>query len=307
MSIVVVGSLNIDYLASVETLPGPGETVPARSMVQRFGGKGANQAVAAARQGVRVHFIGSVGNDDAGRAYRARLHKEGIRTGGIGIACKAPTGMALIAVDRGGENMIVVAAGANGLLRLAAVRAQAQRIREAKAVLLQFECPLPAVAEAVRIANRAHVPVVLNPSPFREGFPWTRCRVDCLVINEGEAKAAFGMHPDTLKTKPAAWRQAMSEKNVGRLVITRGAGSTLLLDENRLLEVPTLKVSPVDTVGAGDSFTGTLAARLARGVDLWQAILNANCAGALATLKAGAQESIPSRAATERAVARLLR
>jgi ribokinase len=174
-------------------------------------------------------------------------------------------------------------------------------------VLLQLEVPMAAVTEAARLANRAGVPVVLNPSPLSESFPWGGWRVDTLIVNEIEAQAVFGLAPEEFAARPAAGQAALAERRVRRLIITRGAKPTLCSSEGICFEVPTLAVKPVDTVGAGDAFAGAFAARRAQGMDVVEAIRCANCAGALATLKAGAQESIPSRAATDRAVRRLPR
>lgn len=305
MKVIVVGSLNIDYIASVKHLPAPGETVSATGLVRRFGGKGANQAVAAARQGARVGLIGCVGADDAGRAYCRRLQAEGIGTAAITATPRALTGTALIAVDQAAENSIIVAAGANGELKPHAIRAQQARIASADILLLQFEVPRATVVEAVRIANRAGVPVVLNPSPLRDGFPWGRCKLDTLIANTGEAQAIFGLRLDSLPAAVGRWQRALVRRRVERLIVTRGAKSTLCISRSGCLEVPTLAVRPVDTVGAGDSFAGTFAARRAGGADLLSAIRYANCAGALATLKPGAQEAIPDRRLTDKALKRL--
>ncbi len=301
-NVVIAGSLNVDYIASVERLPHPGQTVAATGLIQRFGGKGANQAVAAARQGARVAMIGCVGDDGPGRAYRQRLKAEGIDISGISAAAKTLTGTALIAVDSRAENLIVVAAGANARLTATAVRAQRERIRKANILLLQFEIPMPAIVEAVRAANCAEVPVVLNPSPLRKGFPWGSCALDTLVVNSGEAEEIFGLDARTLSGHTADWRALLARRAVGKLVITRGSRSTLCLSQDDFFEVPALKVKPVDTVGAGDAFAGTYVARRAEGTDVRSALEYANCAGALATLKPGAQEAIPTRQATERAL-----
>ncbi|MGO8677198.1 MAG: ribokinase [Limisphaerales bacterium] len=303
--LVVVGSLNIDYIASVQRLPAAGETVAASGLVRRFGGKGANQALAAARQGAAVSLIGCVGADEAGCGYRRRLREEGINGAAISTTARALTGTALIAVDFAGENLIVVAAGANGALGASSVRAWHRLIEAARVVLLQLEVPMPAVIEAARLANRAGVPVVLNPSPLREGFPWSRCRVETLIVNEIEAQALFGLAPEEFAARPDAGRSALAERKVQRVIITRGARPTLCCGGDACFEVPALAVKPLDTVGAGDAFAGAFAARRAEGMDVLEAIRRANCAGALATLKAGAQESIPSRAATDRASRRL--
>jgi ribokinase len=302
MKVVVVGSLNIDYIAAVKRLPAAGETVAATGLVRRFGGKGANQAVAAARQGASVSMIGCVGADDEGRAYCERLRAEGIDTTGVSTTRNALTGTALIAVDQAAENTIIVAAGANGELKPAAIRAQRKRITSADILLLQLEVPMPTVIEAVRIANRAKVPVVLNPSPLRDGFPWGKCALDTLIANAGEAQAIFGLRLDNLPVGLAKWQRALARWHIQRLIITRGAKPTLCVSAAGYLKVPTLKVRPVDTVGAGDAFAGAFAARLAGGNDIVNAIRYANCAGALATLKAGAQEAIPNRVLTEKAL-----
>jgi ribokinase len=305
MEVVVVGSLNIDYIAAVEHLPAAGETVPATGLVQRFGGKGANQAVAAARQGARVGMIGCVGADDAGRAYRQRLRAEGINVTGISASTRALTGTALIAVDKAAENTIIVAAGANGEFKPAAIRAQRRHIASADIVLLQLEIPMATVIEAVRLANRARVPVVLNPSPLRKGFLWGKCNLDTLIVNAGEAHAIFGLRPDNLPAALTKWQRALAQRQIERLIITQGARPTICISAAGYQKVPTLPVRAVDTVGAGDAFAGAFAAHRAGGADLVSAIRHANCAGALATLKPGAQESIPDKALTEKAVRRL--
>jgi ribokinase len=298
--ILVLGSLNMDSIATVSRLPAAGETVQASNLIRRFGGKGANQAVAAARQGARVSMVGCVGADDEGRAYRKRLSAEGIDTHGLFTTDKALTGTALIAVDDSGENQIVVAAGANGHLTSATVRAQRGVIKTSDILLLQFEIPMAAILEAVRLANRAGVAVVVNPSPMCDGFAWGKCRVDTLVVNAGEAKAIFGLPPGLLCARASVWRGALARKRIARLIITRGSRSTICLTTSEYFEVPTLPVRPVDTVGAGDAFAGALATRLAEGADLATAVRFANCAGALATLKSGAQEAIPTRTAINR-------
>ena len=305
MKVVVVGSLNIDYITTVRRLPRAGETVAATGLVRRFGGKGANQAVAAARQGAKVSMIGCVGMDDAGRTYRQRLRAEGINASSVAATSRALTGTALIAVDRAAENSIIVAAAANGELQPAAIRAQEKRIAAADILLLQFEVAMATVIQAVRIANQAGVPVVLNPSPLHDGFPWGRCELDTLIVNTGEAQQIFGLELDHLPVALALWREGLAKRRIQRLIVTQGAKPTLCLSRADCLKVPTLAVRPVDTVGAGDAFAGTFAARRAAGADVLSAIRYANCAGALATLKAGAQEAIPSRKATERALKRL--
>ncbi len=305
LKIVVVGSLNLDYIAKVDCLPGPGETVAASNLIQRFGGKGANQAVAAARQDARVIMLGCVGADAAGAAYRRHLQAERIDVTGVSRTSDALTGTALIAVDAKAENLIIVAAGANGTLQPGALRNHRRRISSAAGLLLQFEIPMRTVIHAVRLANAVRVPVTLNPSPLREGFPWGKWLLDTLVANAGEAECIFGLPVASIPRRLASWRAQLARRKVKHLVITRGSNTTLCLTSREFFEVPTLRVKPVDTVGAGDAFAGTYVARRAEGLDLRSAIACANCAGALTTLKPGAQEAIPTRTATERARRRL--
>lgn len=295
-SVAVLGSLNVDLVASVHRLPKAGETVGASGLRKLFGGKGANQAIAAARAGARVSFIGCVGDDADGLAYRSRLEKENIDVGGIALARGALTGTALIGVDAGAENLIIVAPAANGRVTERHVRVNRKRITGAGALLMQWEVPTAAIVEAASMANRAGVPVLLNPSPFSESFPWGEMGLDYVIVNEGEARQLFRLGPKTLQSRPAPWLRVMREKRIGALVLTRGVDSTLYLSASgQQAEVPTMTVKPVDTVGAGDAFAGAFTAFLARGAPIEQALLAGNCCGALATLQPGAQESVPSR------------
>lgn len=296
--IAVVGSLNVDLIASVERLPRAGETIAASRLVRRFGGKGANQAFAAARQGAQISMIGAVGDDADGQAYRAYFTKEGIDCVGVKTVRRHPTGTALIAVDGKGENLIIVAPGANGVLTASDVRLQRRRIETARTLLVQMEIPLPAVLEALRIANRSGVSVIFNPSPWRGDFPWGERQIDVVAVNETEASALLGSVP-TLRDRRVVSAE-LQTRRIEALVITRGARATRCFTAADAFEVPAIRVKPVDTVGAGDAFAGTLASALARGFDFGQAVTRANCAGALATLKAGAQEALPLAAEVER-------
>lgn len=301
----MVGSLNVDYIASVTRLPVSGETVTATKLIRRFGGKGANQAIAAARQGASVCMIGCVGADDGGRAYRKRLRAEGIDAQWVSTTNKALTGTALIAVNNRAENMIIFAAGANGELKSEAIQSGRKLVAGAEILLLQQEVPMKAVIAAVRIANRAAVPVIFNPSPLAGGFPWGDCQVDTVITNAGEARAIFGLHVKDISNSLPQWRRALAKRKIGRLIITRGEKSTVYLDLTEYGEVSTLRVKPKDTVGAGDAFAGVLASRRAEGMEILTAIQHANCAGALTTLSAGAQDAIPTRRETERAFRQL--
>ncbi len=279
--VVVVGSLNIDHALRVPRVPAPGETLTARSMFSCLGGKGANQAIAAARAGAKVAIIGRVGEDESGTCYLEALENEGIDTRGIERS-STPTGVAFIVVDDAGENSIIVNPGANHEVTKAQVERHAGLIREAEALLLQLECPLPVVRLAAEIARAARVRVILNPSPLTEAFLANPFEVDVLIVNEGEAR----------KLAP---NRSLQEAKCRQLVITRGAKSTLHITEDGLGEYVPPKVSPVDTVGAGDAFAGAFAVASSEGQP--NAVAFANAAGALATQKAGAQPSIPWREA----------
>lgn len=292
--IAVVGSLNVDYFTRVGRLPVPGETVAATDLEVIFGGKGANQAVAAARQDAQVALIGSVGADEMGKAYLAHLKSEGIEVEGVREVPDTSTGAAFVSVDPRGENTIVVSGGANDQTSPDQIRVRDPFISEAKALLVQFEVPLAAVVEALKIANRSGVITVVNPSPIRSTFPWATVEVDYLIVNETEAAELIEEVPPTLSSAFAI-REAIQGMRVRTLIITRGSDPTLVFDEREAFEAPALPVVPVDTVGAGDAFAGCFASRIASGESLQDAVLAANCAGALTTLRPGAQEAIPDR------------
>ncbi len=291
--VAVVGSLNVDLVADVQRLPRPGETVSALRLIRRFGGKGANQALAAARQGARVTMIGCVGDDPEGRTYMDQLRREGITVSTMKTARGTGTGTAFIAVDAAAENQIIVHPGANGQLSAATVRNQRARIAVAGAMLAQLEVPLEAVLAAIEIANETGAAVVLNPSPANADFPWGAPRINFLIVNQTEAEALFGKPAASLETDTAAWSAALKEKNIGSLIITRGPLSVLTLHQGAFAAVPAHPVEPVDTVGAGDTFAGVFTAQHHGGKSFLEAVRWAATAAALSTLKPGAQEGIP--------------
>jgi len=301
-SIAVIGSLNIDWTACVRRLPAAGQTVPASAMARTFGGKGANQAIAAARQGARVSMIGCLGDDEAGASYRARLEAEGIDHSGILTIPRTLTGTALIAVDDAAENTIIVAEGANGRLKPAHLRACRDRLVRADAILLQWETPRPCVLEALKLAASAGIPAVMNPSPLQDGFPWGKHPIHTLIVNETEAAGLFGKR---VAASPEKLRGCLVTHGLSTLVVTRGASPTWGITRDGIIDQATLAVKPVDTVGAGDSFAGAYTAALARGLGLRDCLRHANIAGALATTKSGAQSSIPGHAAVRKALGAL--
>ena len=293
-SVVVVGSMNVDLIASVKRLPAAGETVSASSLEKRFGGKGANQALAAARHGALVTLIGCLGDDPDGRDYRNHLRREGINCSAVNTV-KGGTGNAFIAVDAKGENQIIVIPGANAALTAPSLKMQRSRIEVAKALLIQLEVPLETVVESIKLANGRDVPVVLNPSPIHPEFPWGEVAITVLIVNSGEAQQIFGADAEDMTEKVDEWKAWLGQKKIRTLIVTRGEKSTLVLTESGLKKVATHKVKAVDTVGAGDTFAGAFTTHLAEGAPLLECVRWANAAGALATLKVGAQEGIPHR------------
>lgn len=299
--VVVFGTLNVDLVWQVAVLPRPGETVVARATERQFGGKGANQAVAAARQGAPVALVGAVGDDAAGRDYRALLAREGIAAGSVTTVPGVATGTAHVYVDARGENLIVVDPGANARIAPAALRTV---LPGAAVLLVQLEAGAAAGAEALRIAAACGVPALLNASPVPAEFPWGEFPVEAAIVNEHEAAAIFGRSPDAWeRLAPAERAEVVAERGLRQLVITRGAEPTVhVAPDGALTAVPTLAVQPRDTVGAGDTFAGALAAELARGADWPGALRRANVAAALATLAVGAQAAMPTRAAVDAAL-----
>jgi len=291
--VTVIGSLNIDYVTRVESLPLPGETVAAERFDLFRGGKGANQAIAAARQDCKVVLFGAVGSDEEGAAYRSELKVAGVNITHVRTV-HGQTGAAFITVDRNGENTIIIAAGANQSLRAADV-ARHREVIEAGSVLLgQFEVPGPALIEAALIANEAGIPVVINPSPSNPVFPWEKIRTDYAIVNQTEATEILGFPPEPAELSLV--REIMHQLRIAHLIVTRGSDETLVFRrDGDTLSIPTLPVLPIDTVGAGDAFAGCFAARLAQGHSLIDALCAANCAGALTTLGAGAQDPMPDR------------
>ena len=282
--ISVVGSLNVDLTFRVPRFPGPGETLMASQALTAFGGKGANQAVAAARAGARVRMIGCLGNDEPGKRYRDYLAGESIDHAGV-LAGAGPTGTAFITVDGEGENTIVVHPGANHELTEAKMDGLVSHFRDSAVTLLQLECPLDAVVRAAGVAKEAGATVIFNPSPWDPESMERNIPFDILIVNEREEeglRSGNGM--------------ACIQERCEAIIVTRGAQSTRVLTEGRTLEVEPPSVSPVDTVGAGDTFAGVFALAHAEGLGLLDSVRMANTAAALATLKPGAQEAMPSRA-----------
>lgn len=287
--LTVVGSLNLDLVARVPRLPGPGETLLADGYAQTLGGKGANQAISAVRHGVNVAMVGCVGEDPDGARLTAALAAEGIDVTGLRACADVPTGVAQIAVDRSGTNTIIVAQGANGMLGAEDVRRELDRLPAADVVLIQLEIPLDAVAAAAAAGGL----IVLNPAPARPLPTELLRRVDVLVPNLPELAALTGGGaPETLEEVA---RRGRDLAYGGAVVVTLGERGALVLDAEGNTHVPAWEVDAIDTTGAGDAFCGSLAAQLARGRALVDAVRDAVRVGALSTTRQGALEALPSR------------
>jgi ribokinase len=288
--ITVVGSINLDLIASVDRLPGAGETLRSGGFTTAPGGKGANQALAAARAGGDVRMIGAVGKDGFASEALACLKEGKVQLSGVREAAAA-TGIALIFVDAQGENVIVVAPGANDTV-LAGDLAKA-RFSKGEVVLLQHEIPLATVEATISAVAEAGGTSVLNTAPFRAEAAYLLPMADYVVANETE----FDLYADALKLEGADRRIRMADfaKKTGRtVVVTLGAdGVIAATPDGGFAAVPALPVTPVDTVGAGDTFCGYFGAGLAVGLPLEQALRRAAAAGSLACLKPGAQPAIP--------------
>jgi ribokinase len=285
--VVVVGSINVDLVVAADHLPQPGESVLGGSFEQHFGGKGANQAVAAARAGAKVSMIGAVGEDASGVASLDALRAEGIDVAGVRRVA-APTGVAIIAVDRAGDNQIVVAPGANAEVRPEDVAFEAAP-REPAILVTGFEVPTATAIAAVRAAREASFTRILNPAPAAP-LSAELLELGAIVVpNEREISIAVG------EADMDRALETLSHLNAGPVVVTRGAAGALLADGALRQPFPGFDVAEVvDTTGAGDAFIGVLAAWLAAGHSLKASIVAANAAGAISVRRSGAREGMPS-------------
>jgi ribokinase len=292
--VLVVGSSNTDMIVRVPRIPRPGETVLGGDFAMAPGGKGANQAVAAARSGGAVTFVARVGDDLFGRAAREGFERDGIDTRFVLTTPGAPSGVALINVDERGENSISVASGANARLSVADVEAAAAAFDSADIVLLQLESPLETVEAAAREAGRRGVPVILNPAPARDLGDALLSLVSVLTPNEHEAGLLTGI---TVKDEGSA-RDAASRlraRGPRSVVITRGGRGVYASGETFEGPLTAFAVEPVDTTAAGDVFNGALAVALAEKLGLPDALRFAQAAAAISVTRPGAQPSAPVR------------
>ena len=306
--IVVVGSLNADLTIYCDRLPRPGETVHGTGFAVNPGGKSANQAVAASLLGGAVSLIGAVGDDSNGEMLLSSAAGAGVDISHVRTSHSAATGVAVIAVDAQGENNIIIAAGANGTLAAADVAAAADEFDGASVVCLCLEVSLETVEAAARAGHDAGATVLLNPSPYGEIPQGLADLCDVLLVNAHEASLFLGSDVPEADADDAAWgqvRQRFAQRGLQRVVVTLGANGSVVLDSTAgtvdgVTRIAPSRVNAVDTTGAGDAFTGAVAARLAAGDPLVAAAAFASVAGALAATRKGTQAAYAGAADVDR-------
>ncbi|MEB3754774.1 ribokinase [Acinetobacter sp. MD2(2019)] len=292
--LVVLGSINADHILTLEHFPHPGQTLSGRDYQIAFGGKGANQAVAAGRSGADIRFIACVGEDDIGQRMIEQFNKDRIDTQAVSPVQGQSTGVALIFVNAVAENCIGIFAGANACLSTDYVQQHANLIRSSNALLLQLETPLESIIEAAEIAQNSGVKVILNPAPARE-LPEALLRlVDIITPNETEALSLTGViiHDEKDAAEAAC---ILHSKGIKTVVITMGSRGVWLSESGQGQLVAGFKVNAVDTIAAGDTFNGAFVTALLEGKTALDAARFANAAAAIAVTRSGGQPSVPWR------------
>ncbi|HEY7089667.1 MAG TPA: ribokinase [Tepidisphaeraceae bacterium] len=311
--IVVIGSINMDLVCRTPHIPAPGQTILGSGFLTIPGGKGANQAVAAAklaRAPRRVHMIGRVGSDDFGQRLLNGLSQHSVDTTFVTVTEAVASGVAMIMVDRKGENSIVVAPGANAKLTPQDIDAAESLIASAAAVVLQLEIPHETVTHAIAMCQRLGVFTILDPAPAVAKLPRAMMGVDLFTPNQTEAQILVGEHPAVRRPGRVRRKLAIDHKQIGTELLARGArgvvlklgarGSVLFKRDGTISPVKPFKVKVVDTTAAGDAFAGALAVARAEGMDLLDALRFANAAGAICCQSFGAQPALPSREAVDK-------
>jgi ribokinase len=290
--ILVIGSTNMDIIALVDHLPVPGETVGNGKLARAHGGKGANQAVAAARAGGNVTFITCIGDDDDGKKMAEGFRNDGINTDHISVIPETPTGTALIFVDKGGENCITVAPGANDHLSNAIIDRAEDLIMETDLILLQLEIPYETIQHICRLAVKHHKRIILNPAPARPLDEAVLKSLEYLVLNETEAEIITGQK--VTDENIAVICRSIKDMGPEQIILTLGSRGSYVFNDQLQQYVESFNIEPVDSTAAGDTFCGAFAVSIDRSnEDLISTVRFANAAGALSVTKQGAQTSIP--------------
>nr|WP_318383701.1 ribokinase [uncultured Enterobacter sp.] len=292
--LVVLGSINADHILNLETFPTPGETVTGSQYQVAFGGKGANQAVAAGRSGASIAFIACTGDDNTGERIRKQLVSDNIDVAPVSVINGDSTGVALIFVNGEGENVIGIHAGANAALSPALVDAQHALIAHASALLMQLESPVESVLAAAKIAHENQTLVALNPAPARMLPDELLALVDIITPNETEAEKLTGIRVES-DDDAARAAQALHAKGIATVIITLGSRGVWASVNGEGQRVPGFKVKAIDTIAAGDTFNGALMTALLEDKPLEEAIRFAHAAAAIAVTRKGAQPSVPWR------------
>lgn len=290
--VVVIGSSNTDMVVKAGHLPVPGETILGGDFLMNPGGKGANQAVAAARLGGEVVFVAKVGDDIFGRESIAGLKKEKINTDFVAIDMEEPSGVAIIMVDGKGENCIAVASGANHALSPDDVDKAAVQIEDSAVLLIQLETPIATVERSAERGSQMGKVVILNPAPAQVLSDKLLAGLDIITPNETEAEILTGIKVTDQKSAENAAR-VLRDKGVGAVIITLGSQGAYIQSETVSRLVPVANVNPVDTTAAGDTFNGALATGLANELSIEAAVEFANRAAAISVTRLGAQSSVP--------------
>lgn len=292
--LVVLGSINADHILNLESFPTPGETVTGNQYQVAFGGKGANQAVAAGRSGADIAFIACTGDDDVGERVRQQLANDRIDVAPVSVIPGESTGVALIFVNGQGENVIGIHAGANAALSPTLVEAQKTRIAQADALLMQLESPLESVLLAAKIAHQHQTQVILNPAPARELSDELLALVDIITPNETEAEKLTGIRVEN-DDDAAKAAQVLHAKGIDTVIITLGSRGVWASVKGEGQRVAGFRVQAIDTIAAGDTFNGALITALLEEKPLNEAIRFAHAAAAIAVTRKGAQPSVPWR------------
>ncbi|MCL2899000.1 ribokinase [Brenneria tiliae] len=292
--LVVLGSINADHILNLEQFPRSGETVIGKRYRIAFGGKGANQAVAAGRSGADISFIACVGDDDIGARIRRQLSDDGIDVSAVEAVAGETTGVALIFVNGEAENMIAINAGANAAVTPDYLGRHQQQIIDASALLMQLESPLETVLTAARLAHKHHTRVILNPAPACELPDELLALVDMITPNETEAQRLTGVAVET-EADAARAAQVLHDKGIASVLITLGSRGVWLSENGRGQRIPGYRVQAVDTIAAGDTFNGALVTALLENRPMSSAVKFAHAAAAIAVTRPGAQPSVPWR------------